>query len=77
MTLTLKPKHGKLTVALHPEIAAYLQAMRSAGFPALNSLSPDRLRSVLAAFPRAPGPEMANVEDRTIDVAGGTIAARV
>jgi acetyl esterase len=64
-------------VPLHPEIAAYLQAMRSAGFPALNSLSPDRLRSVLAAFPRAPGPEMAKVEDRMINVAGGTIAARI
>jgi acetyl esterase len=62
---------------LHPEIAAYLRAMRDAGFPAMDSLTPVQLRSIIEGAPRAPGPEVANVQDREIEVAGGTIRLRV
>lgn len=61
---------------LHPEIAAQLKAMKDAGFPALNALPPEVLRGILENAPRAPGPEMARIDDYEIDVEGGKIALR-
>lgn len=62
---------------LHPEIADHLAKMKAAGFPAMNSLTPQRLREILAASPRPPAPDMARVEDFDVEVKGGSIALRL
>ena len=62
---------------LHPEIANYIELMKAAGFPAMNSLTPSTLRELVASSPRVPGPEMARVTDFEIDVADGAIPLRL
>lgn len=64
-------------IGLHPEIASHIGLMKAAGFPAMNSLTPQKLREILAAAPRAPGPDMARVEDFEIEVQGGSITLRL
>ena len=70
---------GENVTALHPAMQAFVAHMKAAGLPpdfrAVGVAAARQLGAGAAAAFGA-GPVMQSVEDRTIDVAGGTIRAR-
>jgi acetyl esterase len=65
-------------VPLHPQARQFLDTIEAAGLPTLPELSPPDGRAQAAVLNDivGPGPEVAVVENFTIDVDGGSIAAR-
>ena len=62
---------------LDPQAAAVIEAVEALGLPPVNEVSPDEARANFEARPRAAGPDVGNVEDRTVPGPAGEIPVRV
>ena len=62
---------------LDPQAKAVLDQVASLGLPPVNEVSPIEARANFEARPRAPGPDLAKVEDRTVPGPGVDIPVRV
>ena len=58
---------------LDPQIVTVMEAVAALGLPPNNEVSPEQARINGKMRPRAPGPDVAKVEDRTIPGPGGEI----
>jgi acetyl esterase len=65
-------------MALHPQARAFLDGMEASGAPPLHELTPDEARAATGAITEliGAGPDLATVEDFTIDTTAGAIGAR-
>ena len=62
---------------LDPQAKAVLDQIEALGIPPNNAVSPQQARANTKERPRAPGPEVANVEDRAIPGPGPDIPVRI
>ena len=62
---------------LDPQIVTVMEAVAALGLPANNEVSPEEARANGRARPRAPGPDVGKVEDRTIPGPDGEIPVRI
>ena len=62
---------------LDPQAKAVIEQVEALGLPPVNEVSPAEARANFEARPRAPGPEVARVEDRTAPGPAGDIPVRV
>ena len=62
---------------LDPQIVTVMEAVAALGLPPNNEVSPEQARINGKMRPRAPGPEVGKVEDRTIPGPGGEIPVRI
>ena len=62
---------------LDPQILTVMEAVAALGLPANNEVSPEEARANGRARPRAPGPDVGKVEDRTIPGPDGEIPVRI
>ncbi len=62
---------------LDPQIVQVMEAVAALGLPANHLVSPEEARANGRARPRAPGPEVARVEDRTIPGPAGDLPVRI
>ena len=62
---------------LDPQIVTVMEAVAALGLPPNNEVSPEQARINGKMRPRAPGPDVAKVEDRTIPGPGGEIPVRI
>ena len=62
---------------LDPQIVTVMEAVAALGLPPNNEVSPEEARANGRARPRAPGPEVGKVEDRTIPGPDGEIPVRI
>ena len=62
---------------LDPQVRAILDHFEAAGFPPLESLTPEEARAFVNSMPRISGPDAARVEDRRIDASGHEVPVRV
>ena len=62
---------------LDPQIVTVMEAVAALGLPPNNEVSPEQARINGKMRPRAPGPDVARVEDRTIPGPGGEIPVRI
>lgn len=62
---------------LDPQIVTVMEAVAALGLPPNNEVSPEQARINGKMRPRAPGPAVAKVEDRTIPGPGGEIPVRI
>ncbi len=62
---------------LDPQIVTVMDAVAALGLPANHEVSPEEARANGLLRPRAAGPEVAKVEDRTIPDPGGQIPVRI
>lgn len=65
--------------SLHPDAAEVLAGIQASGALPIRDMTVERARAFGAALPRivGPGPDVAQVEDHQVAVAGGTVLARV
>lgn len=64
-------------MALDPQIVTVMEAVAALGLPPNNEVSPEQARINGKMRPRAPGPDVGKVEDRTIPGPGGEIPVRI
>ena len=62
---------------LDPQIVTVMETVAALGLPANHEVSPEEARANGRARPRAPGPEVGKVEDRTIPGPAGEIPVRI
>ena len=62
---------------LDPQARAVLDQLAAMGLPAVNEVSPEQARANMKLRPRAPGPEVAKVEDRSIPGPDGDVPVRI
>ena len=62
---------------LDPQIVQVMEAVAALGLPPNNEVSPEEARANGKLRPRAPGPEVGQVEDRTIPGPDGEIPVRI
>ena len=62
---------------LDPQIITVMEAVAALGLPPNNEVSPEQARINGKLRPRAPGPEVGKVEDRTIPGPAGEIPVRI
>lgn len=62
---------------LDPQAKQVMEQLAALGFPPPHTVSPEQARSNARARPRAAGPEVAKVEQRTIPGPGADIAVRI
>ena len=62
---------------LDPQIVQVMEAVAALGLPPNNEVSPEEARANGKLRPRAPGPEVGQVEDRTIPGPDGGIPVRI
>ena len=62
---------------LDPQIIKVMEQVAALGYPENNTLSAVEARANAKARPRAPGPEVAKVEDRTIPGPDGDVPVRI
>ena len=62
---------------LDPQAQAVMDAVAALGFPANHTVSPEEARANGRARPRAPGPAVARVEDRTIPGPDSELPVRI
>lgn len=62
---------------LDPQIVQVMETIAALGLPANHLVSPEEARANGRARPRAPGPEVAQVEDRTIPGPAGDLPVRI
>ena len=62
---------------LDPQIVQVMEAVAALGLPANHEVSPEEARANMLSRPRAPGPEVGKVEDRTIPGPDGEIPVRI
>ena len=62
---------------LDPQIVQVMEATAALGLPPANTVSPEEARANAKKRPRAPGPEVAKVENRTIPGPGGDLPVRI
>ncbi len=62
---------------LDPQARAVLDQLAALGLPAVNEVSPEQARANMKLRPRAPGPEIAKVEDRSIPGPDGDVPVRI
>ena len=64
-------------MSLDPQAQAVLEQIEALGLPANHTVSPEQARANGKARPRAPGPDVARVEDRSIPSPGRHIPIRI
>ena len=62
---------------LDPQAKAVMDQVAALGFPAVHTVSPQQARANAQARPRAAGPEVARVEDRTIPGPDSQLSVRI
>ena len=62
---------------LDPQARVVLDQLAAMGLPAVNEVSPEQARANMKLRPRAPGPEVAKVEDRSIPGPDGDVPVRI
>ena len=62
---------------LDPQIIKVMEQVAALGFPAAHTVSPQEARANGKLRPRAPGPDVAKVEDRTIPSPDGDVPVRI
>jgi len=62
---------------LDPQIKQVMESVAALGLPAANTVSPVEARANAKLRPRAPGPEVAKVEDRKIPGPDGDVPVRI
>ena len=62
---------------LDPQVMQVMEQVAALGFPAAHTISPAEARANAKKRPRAPGPEVAKVENRTIPGPDGDVAVRI
>ena len=62
---------------LDPQAQAVLDQLAALGLPAVNEVSPQEARANAKLRPRAQGPEVAKVEDRSIPGPDGDVPVRI
>ena len=62
---------------LDPQVKQVMESVAALGLPAAHTVSPEEARANAKIRPRAPGPEVAKVEDRTIPGPDGGLPVRI
>ncbi|HEU0022372.1 MAG TPA: alpha/beta hydrolase [Dehalococcoidia bacterium] len=62
---------------LDPQVQAVMEQVAALGFPPVHTVSPEEARANGRARPRAKGPDVARVEDRTIPGPGSELPVRI
>ncbi len=62
---------------LDPQVIKVMEQVAALGFPAAHTVSPAEARANAQKRPRAPGPEVARVENRTIPSPDGAVPVRI
>ena len=62
---------------LDPQVIEVMESVAALGLPAAHTVSPAEARANAKKRPRAPGPEVAKVEDRTIPGPDGDVPVRI
>ena len=62
---------------LDPQVKQVMESVAALGLPAAHTVSPAEARANAKVRPRAPGPEVAKVEDRTIPGPDGGLPVRI
>ena len=62
---------------LDPQVIQVMESVAAMGLPAADTVSPAEARANAKKRPRAPGPAVARVEDRTIPGPGGDVPVRI
>ena len=62
---------------LHPQAQQIIEATRALGLPPNHTVSPQEARENASKRPRAPGPEVGKVEDRTVPTPAGGVLVRI
>ncbi len=62
---------------LDPQVIQVMEQVAALGFPAAHTVSPVEARANAKQRPRAPGPDVAKVEDRTIPGPDGDVPVRI
>ena len=62
---------------LDPQVKQVMESVAALGLPAAHTVSPEEARANAKVRPRAPGPEVAKVEDRTIPGPDGGLPVRI
>ena len=62
---------------LDPQIVKVMESVAALGLPPANTVSPDEARANARNRPRAPGPEVAKVENRNIPSTDGEVPVRI
>ena len=62
---------------LDPQVIKVMEQVAALGFPAAHTVSPAEARANAQKRPRAPGPEVAKVENRTIPGPDGAVPVRI
>ena len=62
---------------LDPQIVNVMESVAALGLPAANTVSADEARANAKKRPRAPGPEVAKVENRNIPSPDGDVPVRI
>src|SRR5437867_7482270 len=65
------------TMSLDPQAQKVIEQIAALGFPPVHTVSPEQARINAKARPRAAGPEVARVEDRSIPGPGPAIPVRI
>ena len=62
---------------LHPQAQEVIDATRALGLPPANTVTPAEARANAAKRPRAPGPEVGKVQDRSVPGPAGEVPVRI
>ena len=62
---------------LHPQAQEVIDATRALGLPPANTVTPAEARANASKRPRAPGPEVGKVQDRSVPGPAGEVPVRI